>query len=97
LLAWQPISFSRALCRPFAFSWREVSHLVLDEIYAVDFMGRGIKFNQFAGSALKFTSKSVMATGICYLLLGGLAYLAMEEKGVTQQPTHAGARIAFGR
>ncbi len=54
-----------------------LSHLVLDEIYAVDFNGISIKLNQFAGSALKLGSKSYVATGFTYLLLGGLIYLAM--------------------
>jgi len=54
-----------------------LSHLVLDEIYSVDFNGMSIKLNQFAGSALKLGSKSYVATGLTYLLLGGLVYLAM--------------------
>lgn len=53
-----------------------LSHLVLDEIYAVDFNGVRIKFNQFAGSALKFGSASWMATLFCYALLFTLGYLA---------------------
>jgi membrane-bound metal-dependent hydrolase YbcI (DUF457 family) len=53
-----------------------LSHLVLDEIYAVDFSGARLKFNQFAGSAVKFRSKSWSATLFCYALLGGLGYLA---------------------
>src|SRR5262249_57064682 len=35
-----------------------LSHLVLDEIYAVDFMGMKVKFNKYAGSALKLWSPS---------------------------------------
>lgn len=54
-----------------------LSHLVLDEIYAVDFNGIQVKLNQFAGSALKLSSKSYVATGFTYLLLGGLVYLAL--------------------
>jgi hypothetical protein len=54
-----------------------MSHLVLDEIYSVDFNGIQVKLNQFAGSALKLGSKSFLATGFTYLLLGGLIYLAM--------------------
>ncbi|MFO0843632.1 MAG: metal-dependent hydrolase [Gemmataceae bacterium] len=55
-----------------------LSHLVLDEIYAVDFMGFRIKFNQFAGSALKFTSPSYPATIATYLVLIALGYVAWE-------------------
>jgi hypothetical protein len=53
-----------------------LSHLVLDELYAVDFMGVRIKPNKYAGSALKFRSASWPATATTYLLLAGLAYLA---------------------
>lgn len=55
-----------------------LSHLVLDEIYAVDLMGVTISFNQFAGSALKFTSPSWAATLSTYLILAGLGYVAWE-------------------
>src|SRR5262249_32065217 len=55
-----------------------MSHLLLDELYAVDFRGLTPKLNQFAGSALKFASKSRSATAITYvllLLLSGLVFL----------------------
>ena len=52
------------------------SHLMLDELCSVDFRGLTIKLNQFAGSAVKFTSPSTIATITTYLILGGLAYLA---------------------
>ncbi len=51
-----------------------LSHLLLDEIYAVDFRGLRPKLNQFAGSALKFYSKSWLATLFTYVVLGGLGY-----------------------
>jgi membrane-bound metal-dependent hydrolase YbcI (DUF457 family) len=74
-----------------------LSHLVLDEIYAVDFMGRGIKFNRFAGSALKLRSKSFLATGICYLILSGLVYLVMQEKAPGPQSGYPRTSIAQRR
>lgn len=46
-----------------------LSHLVLDEIYAVDLMGYTIKLNQFAGSALKFFSPSWPANIATYGLI----------------------------
>lgn len=55
-----------------------LSHLVLDEIYAVDFMGLRLKFNKFAGSALKFGSPSYTATIATYILLFALGYVAWE-------------------
>ncbi len=54
-----------------------LSHLVLDELYSVDFNGVQIKLNKFAGSALKLGSKSLVATAFTYLLLAGLVYLAL--------------------
>jgi hypothetical protein len=53
-----------------------LSHLVLDEIYSVDFMGLHVKLNRYAGSALKLTSKSWSATAATYLILAVLGYLA---------------------
>jgi membrane-bound metal-dependent hydrolase YbcI (DUF457 family) len=56
-----------------------LSHLVLDELCSVDFMGLRPRLNRFAGSALKLASKSIPATVLTYLLLIGLAYLALRD------------------
>jgi hypothetical protein len=53
-----------------------LSHLVLDELYSVDFMGVGIRLNKYAGSALKLASPSRTATLTAYVLLIGLSYVA---------------------
>lgn len=53
-----------------------LSHLVLDEIYSVDWRGVRPKLKSSAGTALKLASPSLPATAVCYLILGGLAYLA---------------------
>ena len=55
------------------------SHLLLDEIYAVDFMGLRLKRNQFSGSAISLYSASATATAFTYLLLVGLAFLIYRE------------------
>ena len=55
-----------------------LSHLVLDEFCAVDFMGVRIRFNKYAGSAVKFTSPSWFATAMTYALVAGLGYLAWD-------------------
>lgn len=56
------------------------SHLFLDEIYSVKltFWG-GVRFNQFAGTAVKFFGPSWRANVACYLLLGLTAYHAVLE------------------
>jgi membrane-bound metal-dependent hydrolase YbcI (DUF457 family) len=56
-----------------------LSHLILDELYSVDFMGFRIKLNKFAGSALKLYSPSWSATAACYLLLATLIFLYVLE------------------
>lgn len=56
-----------------------LSHLVLDEIYSVNFQGVKIKLKASAGSAVKFVSPSWIGTAACYALLGGLSYLAYRE------------------
>jgi hypothetical protein len=53
-----------------------LSHLVLDEIYSVGWDGLKPKLKSSAGSAIKFLSSSIPATATCYVLLGGLLYLA---------------------
>jgi membrane-bound metal-dependent hydrolase YbcI (DUF457 family) len=67
-----------------------LSHLVLDEIYSVDFNGLHLRLNQFAGSALKFVSPSWVATCVCYGILGGLLFLAyvdwLETTGQLPKP-----------
>jgi hypothetical protein len=56
-----------------------LSHLVLDELCSVDFMGVGIRLNKYAGSALKLASPSRAATLATYVLLAGLAYVAWND------------------
>lgn len=54
-----------------------LSHLVLDEICAVDFQGGRIK--KPFGTALKFFSQNWLATTVCYGLLFLLALLALMD------------------
>ncbi len=70
-----------------------LSHLVLDEIYSVDFRGARIKLKSSAGTALKLGSSSVIATGVCYAILGGLLYLAYKDY---QKPPEPDAPPAHG-
>jgi membrane-bound metal-dependent hydrolase YbcI (DUF457 family) len=59
-----------------------LSHLLLDEIYAVNFKGVIPKMNQFAGSALKFTSKSSAATLVCWGIVLLLGYRVGVQEGM---------------
>jgi membrane-bound metal-dependent hydrolase YbcI (DUF457 family) len=56
-----------------------LSHLVLDEICAVNLRGVVPRLNAFAGSALKLHSKSHFATGFTYVVLLGLCGLAWAQ------------------
>lgn len=61
-----------------------LSHLVLDEIYSVDFNGLAVKLKSSSGSALKLFSPGVGATTVCYCILGmllSLAYLDWKQGG----------------
>lgn len=53
-----------------------LSHLVLDELYSIDFMGKTFRPNKYAGSALKLASASAFATVFTYALLALLAWVA---------------------
>lgn len=53
-----------------------LSHLVLDEIYSVDFNGFRLQLKASAGSALKFFSPSYAGTASCYATLVLLSFLA---------------------
>jgi hypothetical protein len=73
-----------------------LSHLVLDEIYAVDFRGMKVKVNQFGGTAVKFFSKSVPATATCWLLLFFVSYRVAVTQGYLPEkmPTISDLRSA---
>jgi hypothetical protein len=51
-----------------------LSHLILDEMYSVDFMGVRLRLNKYAGSAVKLVSKSWSATLTTYLVLALLLW-----------------------
>jgi membrane-bound metal-dependent hydrolase YbcI (DUF457 family) len=56
-----------------------LSHLVLDEVYSVDFNGVRLKLKTSAGSALKLFSPSFVGTTVCYTVLGALLVLAYTD------------------
>ncbi|MGL6073413.1 MAG: metal-dependent hydrolase [Fimbriiglobus sp.] len=56
-----------------------LSHLILDEIYSVDFNGVRLRLSKSAGSALKFFSPSALGTITCYVLLALLAWVAYQD------------------
>ena len=57
-----------------------LSHLVLDELYSVDFNGVRLRLNKSAGSAVKCFGPSWVANSVCYgILLGLLALVYLDS------------------
>jgi membrane-bound metal-dependent hydrolase YbcI (DUF457 family) len=56
-----------------------LSHLVLDELYSVNFEGLKITLKSSSGTALKFWSKNFFASGVCYVILGAMCYCTVIE------------------
>jgi membrane-bound metal-dependent hydrolase YbcI (DUF457 family) len=59
-----------------------LSHLVLDEIYSVQWTGTKIKLAKSAGSALKWFSSSVAAGAFCWGSVMFLSYLTLSDLGL---------------
>ena len=59
-----------------------LSHLVLDEIYAVQWNGVRVRLNKAAGSATKCFGRSFVANAFCYGLLFFLGYASLVKAGV---------------
>jgi len=55
------------------------SHLILDELYSVDFHGLRLKLKSSAGSAVKLLSTSWLETTVCYGILGALLVLVWKD------------------
>ena len=60
------------------------SHLLLDELYAVEWRGMKVRLNKFAGSAVKLTGKSWPANIFAYGLLFTLTYSVWIDGGLQQ-------------
>jgi len=62
------------------------SHLLLDEIYAVEWSGVRIKLNKFAGSAIKLVGKRHIPNVFTYSLLMVMTYAALVQAGLVREP-----------
>ncbi len=60
-----------------------LSHLVLDEIYSVQWNGMKVRLKASAGSALKFFGKSLPSNALAYGLLATISWSMMIESGLT--------------
>ena len=63
-----------------------LSHLVLDELYSVEWTGIRIRLNQAAGSALKLFGKSFLPNVVTYALLAVLTYASLVDVGFVPDP-----------
>eukprot|EP00913_Durusdinium_trenchii_P023323 g21901.t1 len=71
-----------------------LSHLVLDEIYAVEWTGIRIRLNKAAGSAIKLVGKSFLPNVVTYALLCVLTYATLVDLGLLEDPTKDGSTPA---
>ncbi|HUE18052.1 MAG TPA: metal-dependent hydrolase [Planctomycetaceae bacterium] len=62
------------------------SHLVLDEIYAVEWSGAHVRLNKFAGSAVKFVGNRSLPNILTYSLLMVMTYAALVQARVIDLP-----------
>lgn len=62
-----------------------LSHLILDEIYSVQWTGTRVKLAKSSGSALKWFSQSVSANAFCWASVMFLAYLTLVDVGVVME------------
>lgn len=63
-----------------------LSHLVLDEMYAVEWTGIRLRLNKFAGSAMKFIGPRFFPNAFTYALLAVLTYASLVDVGVLKEP-----------
>lgn len=68
-----------------------LSHLVLDEIYAVEWTGIRIRLNKAAGSAMKLVGKNLLPNVVTYALLCVLTYATLVDLGLMKDPTRDGS------
>ena len=62
------------------------SHLVLDEIYSVEWSGVHVRLNKFAGSAVKFFGGRLVPNVVTYSLLMVLTYAALIQANIVPMP-----------
>ena len=59
-----------------------LSHLLLDELYSVEWTGIRLKLNQAAGSAVKLFGNNLYANIVAYALLATVTYTTLVDVGI---------------
>ncbi len=68
-----------------------LSHLVLDEMYSVQWDGMKVRLAKSSGSAMKFFGSEALPNGVTMGLLLCLSYATLVEAGVVRDPGQAPA------
>lgn len=63
-----------------------LSHLILDELYSVEWTGIRLRLNQAAGSAIKLVGRKFVPNVVTYALLLVVTYATLVSIGVVQEP-----------
>lgn len=63
-----------------------LSHLLLDELYSVEWSGLRLRLNQAAGSALKLAGRNFFPNVVTYALLTVLTYATLVQIGWVEDP-----------
>jgi len=63
-----------------------LSHLILDEIYAVEWTGIRLRLNKYAGSAMKLFGPRFFPNVFTWSLLAVLTYMSLMDVGLLRQP-----------
>lgn len=63
-----------------------LSHLILDEMYSVEWTGIRLRLNKSAGSAMKFVGRNLFANVFTYALLMLLTYSILVDQGILRAP-----------
>lgn len=61
-------------------------HLILDEIWAIEFSGAHIRLKKSFGTAMKFLGNSPQANSGTYALLAGMSFFAANDQGHPEIP-----------
>ncbi len=63
-----------------------LSHLVLDEMYSVQWDGSRVRFKNSAGTAMKFFGKEAIPNGVAMAMLMLLTYMSLVQAGIVREP-----------
>lgn len=85
-LAYQNDSYTVRFLMALGVGLGFLSHLLLDELYSVEWKGIRIRLNKFAGSAFKLFGEEFLPNVITYALLGVLTYITLVDVGVMKSP-----------